>query len=43
MFESKAILNYMNDIVMHIVGHYFEMIDGPKFEEAEYMSLESQV
>jgi len=22
MFESKALLNYMNDVIMHIIGNY---------------------
>jgi hypothetical protein len=37
MFESKAILNYMNDLIMHMVGIYIEMIGGDKFDEASQM------
>lgn len=38
MFESKAIINYLNDLVMHLVGRYMESIELEKFNEAAQMS-----
>ena len=43
MFESHAILNYMNDLVMNIVDMYFEMIEGNKFDEDSLMFVQPYV
>lgn len=43
MFDSKALLNYLNDVVMHTVEMYLQMVEKQTFDEDKSMSREAQI